>query len=103
MSDLLAIVDSNLTSEELVTEIIRRHPDRVTLLIEDGGLDLSGLDPDAADATSRRALPDRIAPLLAAIEARTGAVVVGLVNSREQLRGWRFDRIIGGRQPTPAI
>jgi hypothetical protein len=103
MSDLLAIVDSNLTSEELVMEIIRRHPDRVTLLIEDGGLDLSGLDPADDEATARRSLPDRIVPLLAAIEARTGAVVVGLANSREQLRGWRFDRIVGGRQPQPAV
>jgi hypothetical protein len=42
------------------------------------------------------ALRDRIANLLAAIERRTGAVVVGLAGSREQLRGWRFDRIVGG-------
>jgi hypothetical protein len=36
---------------------------------------------------------------LAAIEQRTGAVVVGLAGGREQLRGWRFDRVIGGSQP----
>ncbi len=82
MSDLLAIVDPDLNPEELVAEIIRRHPDRVTLLIEDDG---------------------RFAPLRAAIEARSGAVVVGLANSREQLRGWRFDRVIGGRPAQPAI
>ena len=85
MSDLLAIVDSDSTPEELVAEIIRRHPDRVTLLVEGGARALS------------------VAALRAAIEARTGAVVVGLANSREQLRGWRFDRTIGGRRPTPAV
>ena len=94
MSDLLAIVDANQTPEELVAEIIRRHPDRVTLLIEDGSLLLGG------DLVTRgRAL----AALRAAIEAGTGAVVVGLANSREQLRGWRFDRIVGGRQPAAAV
>jgi hypothetical protein len=98
MSDLLAIVDTNSTADELVDEILRRHPDRVTLLIEDGWLELPG---DASAA--RRGLPDRAAALRAAIEARTGAVVVGLANSREQLRGWRFDRIVGGRQPRSAV
>ena len=98
MSDLLAIVDSNSTPEELVAEIIRRHPDRVTLLIEDGGPDVGSDDPSRG-----RALADHLAALRAAIEAPTGAVVVGLANSREQLRGWRFDRIVGGRPPRAAL
>jgi hypothetical protein len=97
MSDLLAIVDADLSPEELVAEIVRRHPDRVTLLIEDEGLDLS------AEAGTRTALSERVAALRAAIEAGTGAGVVGLANSREQLRGWRFDRIIGARQPAPVL
>ena len=97
MSDLLAIVDSTNTDEALVAEIARRHPTRVTVLVEDGG-------PDWADDDSPRgrALRDRLASLLAAIEAGTGAVVVGLAGSRDQLRGWRFDRIIGGIQPIAA-
>lgn len=94
MSDILAIVDQTNTDEELVDEIARRHPDRVTVLVEDGQLDW-GSD----DSPRSRALRDRLAQLLAAIEQRTGAVVVGLAGSREQLRGWRFDRIVGGRGP----
>jgi hypothetical protein len=95
MSDLLAIVDLTHTDEDLLAEIIRHHPDRVTVLVD---------DPDWAIDDSPRALAlrDRLANLLAVIEARTGAVVVGLVASREQLRGWRFDWAIGGRQPLPA-
>jgi hypothetical protein len=91
MSDLLAIVGPPQSDDELIAEIARRHPARVTVLIEDGDHDW------ASDDTSRgRAVRDRIAALLAAIERRTGAVVVGLAGSREQLSGWRFDRIVGG-------
>jgi hypothetical protein len=97
MSDLLAIVDQTQTDEALVDEIARRHPDRVTVLVEDG-------EPDWAsdDSQGARALRDRIASLLATIEQRTGAVVVGLAGSRDQLRGWRFDRVVGGRAPLTA-
>ena len=91
MSDLLAIVGSAQSDDELLDEIARRHPDRVTVLVEGGDADWG------VDESSRGiALRDRIASLLAAIERRTGAVVVGLAGSREQLRGWRFDRIVGG-------
>lgn len=93
MSDLLAIVDKTNSDEELVDEIVRRHPDRVTVLVEDEQIDW-GSD----DSPRGRALRDRLALLLAAIEQRTGAVVVGLVGSSEQLAGWRFDRIVGGAQ-----
>jgi hypothetical protein len=98
MSDILAIVDLLNTDEQLVEEIARRHPARVTVLLEDGVTD-SRLD----DSPRGRARSDRLAKLLAAIEQRTGAVVVGLAGSREQLRGWRFDRIIGSRGPLPAF
>jgi hypothetical protein len=46
---------------------------------------------------------DRLAKLLTAIEQRTGAVVVGLAGSREQLKGWRFDRIVGSSGPIGAL
>jgi hypothetical protein len=94
MSDILAIVDQTNTDQQLVDEIARRHPDRVTVLVEDEQADW-GSD----DSPRSRALRDRIAQLLAAIEQRTGAVVVGLAGSRDQLRGWRFDRIVGGHGP----
>jgi len=89
MSDLLAIVGSDDAEDELLEEIAYRHPDRVTVLVEDAGPDW------ASDESERgRAVRDRLALLLARIEKRTGALVVGLAGSREQLRGWRFDRIV---------
>ncbi len=97
MSDLLAIVGDEESDEQLLAEIARRHPDRVTVLVEDGDADL-GLDGSSTGG----ALRDRLATLLRAIEQRTGAVVVGLAGSRSQLRGWRFDRVVGGRGPLPA-
>lgn len=94
MSDLLAIVDKTNSDEQLVDEIVRRHPDRVTVLVEDDHFDW-GSD----DSVRGRALRDRIAQLLATIETRTGAAVVGLAGSREQLSGWRFDRVVDGHGP----
>lgn len=99
MSDILAIVEPTDSDEQLIDEIALRHPDRVTVLVEDGSLDAPGADESARAA----ALSERIARLLAAIEQRTGAVVVGLAGSREQLRGWRFDRIVGAHGPIPAL
>jgi hypothetical protein len=80
MSDLLAIVGAQETDDELLEEIARRRPDRVTVLAE--------------DRESKRA-----ASLVGAIEQRTGAVVVGLARSRGELLGWRFDRVVGDRSP----
>jgi hypothetical protein len=95
MSDLLAIVGRADGDNQLLDEIERRHPDRVTVLVEDGSEDW------ALDESRRgRALRDRLATLLRAIEDRTGAVVVGLAGSRDQLRGWRFDRVVGD-SPVP--
>jgi hypothetical protein len=42
---------------------------------------------------------DRVASLVDAIEERTGADVVGRADSRSQLRGWRFDRVVGDSAP----
>ncbi len=97
MSDILAIVEEVGADETLVDEIARRHPDRVTVLLE-----VATPDWGSDDSPRGRALRDRLAALLAAIEQRTGAVVVGLAGSREQLRGWRFDRIVGGRDVMPS-
>ena len=97
MSDILAIVDQAITDERLIEEIARRHPDRVTVLVQGGQNDLAG-----DDSAQSRDLRDRLAALLASIEQRTGAAVVGLAGSRDQLNGWRFDRIVGGTDPIPA-
>ncbi len=91
MTDFLAIVGPAEGDELLLRELARRHPTRVTVLMDPTQ---SGRpEPDGAPSAAAR---DRLAGLLHAIERRTGAVVVGLAASREQLRGWRFDRVIGG-------
>ncbi len=96
MSDLLAIVGPAEADTELLDEIERGHPDRVTVLVEDGE---EGWALD--DTPPAMAVRDRLAALLGRIEARTGAVVMGVVGSRDQLRGWRFDRIVG--EPSAAL
>jgi hypothetical protein len=95
MSDLLATFARPDGDAEILAEIARLHPSRVTVLIED-------VDPDWAldESPAGTALRDRLARLIAAIERETGAVVTGLAGSRAQLAGWRFDREVGRR---PAI
>jgi hypothetical protein len=94
MTDVLAIVGPPDGDEGLLEQIARRPADRVTVLVEDPARDWAVDESDTG-----RALRDRLARLLSAIEARTGAIVVGLAGSRDQLRGWRFDRVVGGRTP----
>ncbi len=97
MSELLAIFGPTDTDSELLTEIERLQPRRVTVLIE-------GADSDWAtdDSYLGEALRDRMAALIALIERRTGATVTGVAGEREQLDGWRFDREVGARLPLAA-
>jgi hypothetical protein len=97
MSDLLAIFGPSDSDSELISEISRLHPTRVTVLVED-------IDADWAydESPAGVGLRDRLASLMAAIERLTGATVTGLAGSRDQLIGWRFDREIGGRTPIAA-
>ncbi|HEX3690428.1 MAG TPA: hypothetical protein VHV28_12040 [Solirubrobacteraceae bacterium] len=94
MSDLLAIFGPSDSDSELISEISRLHPTRVTVLIED-------VEPNWAydDSSTGVELRDRLAALMAAVERDTGAVVTGLAGSRNQLVGWRFDREVSGRAP----
>src|SRR5947209_12543573 len=94
MSDLLAIVGRAEVDEQLLEEIAYHRPGRVSVLVEEATGDW-GLD----ESDTARALRDRLARLLRAIELRTGAVVIGLVGDRDQLLGWRFDRVVGGGVP----
>jgi hypothetical protein len=94
MSDLLAIVGPSNTENELLEEIASWRPDRVTVLVEDEDTDWA-LD----DSSSGHARRDRLAALLDAIDRRTGAAVVGLVGDRDQLLGWRFDRVVTSHVP----
>ena|SRR5437868_1928519 len=97
MSELLAIVGQADGDEELLKEIAQRRPTRVTVLVEDSAPDWA-----SDESNEGRAIRDRLAALLGSIETRTGAVVVGLAGNRDQLRGWRFDRVVGGRMPVAA-
>ncbi len=90
MSEILAVLRAEDDERSLLDELGgHRRADRVTVLLEDGPADWA-TDESAAGAARR----DRLARLLHAIERRTGAVVVGLAGSSEQLRGWRFDRVV---------
>jgi hypothetical protein len=97
MSNVLAIVGPAEAEEELLDEIAMQRPHRVTVLVEQPKGDWATVETRAARATR-----DRLARLLRAIEQRTGASVVGLAGDREQLVGWRFDRVIGGGMPLAA-
>jgi hypothetical protein len=95
MSDLLAIFGPSDTDADVLAEIAHLHPDRVTVLIEDGPADLVG--DEEGDV-----LRTRLAGLMTAIERDTGAAVVGLAGDRSQLRGWRFDRAVAPQLPLAA-
>jgi len=96
MSDVLAIFGPSDTDSELIRDIARLHPTRVTVLIEEVASDWA-LDESPAGIELR----DHLAALMAEIERDTGAIVTGLAGSRAQLVGWRFDREVG-RTPVPA-
>jgi hypothetical protein len=94
MTDVLAIVGAEEGDELLLEQLAQRRADRVTVLVEEPESDWA-----SDESATGRALRDRLARLLRAIEVSTGAIVVGLAGSREQLRGWRFDRVVGGCAP----
>lgn len=97
MSDVLAIFGPLDSDVELIAEIARLHPTRVTVLIEDVAANWA-YDESPGGVELR----DRLAGLMAAIERETGATVTGLAGSRDQLLGWRFDREVDGHTAVPA-
>ena len=92
MTDVLAIVGPPEYDEELLAQLGRRRADRVTVLIDEPASEWACDESD-----SGRAVRDRLARLLRAIERRTGAAVVGTAGDPAQLRGWRFDHVVDGR------
>ncbi len=96
MTDVLAVIRPEEGSEELLNGLTRCRPDRVTVLLEERAPDW-GSDESAVGIARR----DRLAVLLHAIENRTGATVVGLAGDCDQLRGWRFDRIVRSKTAAP--
>ena len=99
MSDLLAIFgpSDSASDSDVLTEIERLHPTRVTVLIEGAGADWASDEGPLADA-----MRDRLAALMVLVERRTNATVLGTTGDREQLLGWRFDRELSGRIPVAA-
>lgn len=97
MSDLLAIFGAADEEHELLDGIAAYRPVRVTVLVQAEDAELLEEDSRAGEA-----LRDRLAVLMASIESRTGATVVGLAGQRSQLAGWRFDRELAARVPVPA-
>jgi hypothetical protein len=99
MSELLGIFGptDTVSDFDLLTEIERLRPSRVTVLIE-------GVDPDWAndDTPEGEAMRERLAALMALIERRTGAAVIGTAGDRDQLLGWQFDRELSTRLPVAA-
>jgi hypothetical protein len=99
MNDLLAIFGPTDTpsDSDLLTEIERLRPTRVTVLI-----DCADADWTFDEGPMASALRDRLAALMALVERRTGATVIGTAGDREQLLGWRFDRELSSRTPVAA-
>ncbi len=96
MTDVLAVIGTDEDEHLVLDELRRRRADRVTVLLEEDAADWAA--DDSASGAARR---NRLALLLHAIEQMTGAAVVGTVGSSEQLRGWRFDRVVRGAPSTP--
>ena len=91
VTDVLAVIGTDEDERLVLDELGRRGADRVTVLLDEEATDWAADESDTGAA--RR---DRLALLLHAIERRTGAAVVGTVGRPEQLRGWRFDRVVRG-------
>jgi hypothetical protein len=96
MTDVLAVIRPQDGAEELLDDLNVCRRDRVTVLLAEEAPDWGSDESDAGVA--RR---DRLAALLHVIEDRTGASVVGLAGDSDQLRGWRFDRVVRAKTAAP--
>jgi hypothetical protein len=85
MTRVLAIASDPALDSALVDEVRLTHPDRVTVLLL-----ASGFAADRwawGDGPRERSLRDRLALLLAQVEAHTGAVVTGVVGDLAAVDG----------------
>jgi hypothetical protein len=97
--NVLAIASDPYLDSALVEEVRSTHPDRVTVLLL-----ASGFAADRwawADGPLEQALRDRVALLLAQVEAHTGATVTGVVGDLDTLAGRQFDETV--RAPVVAL
>lgn len=93
MIDLLAIAGAAEQDDALVEEVARRHPRGTVTVVIDRDLPEWALD----ETPRARAVRDRLARLLTAIEQRTGVAVSGLVGDLRPLRGRWFDGVVDPR------
>lgn len=96
MTDVLAVITPHDGSDDLLHDLTKCRPHRVTVLLEEQA---PGWGSDESEAGVARR--DRLAALLHTIEDRTGATVVGLAGDSDQLRGWRFDRVVRAKPAAP--
>src|SRR3954470_19514954 len=97
MTRVLAIASDPALDPALIDEVRRGHPDRVTVLLL-----ASGFAADRwawGDGPREEALRDRLALLLAQVEASTGATVVGVIGDLAAVELTDFDEIVR----TPAV
>ena len=100
MSALLAIATDVHLDGELVDEVARRRPDAVTIVLDREAQDAWALD----DSPEARAIRDRLARLLSAVEASTGgAAVSAVVGDLRPLAGRRFDGVVDPALPLAAL
>jgi hypothetical protein len=100
MADLLAIATDLTVDDDLVEEVARRRPHEVTIVIDaDEAGDAWAWDESESGAARR----DRLARLLAAIESRTGASVMGRIGGLRPLRGRWFDGVVDPALPRAAF
>lgn len=97
--DVLLIAGDASRDPELVEEVARRHPREVTIVIDEDGHD-GDEDRWAWDESPRaRAVRERLATLLSAVELRTGASVMGRVGDLRAFSGRWFDGIVDPALP----
>jgi hypothetical protein len=92
MTSVLAVASDPALDHGLVEEVRRNHPERVTVLLL-----ASGFAADRwawGDGPRERALRDRLALLLAQVEARTGATVTGVVGDLAAVELAEFDDVV---------
>jgi hypothetical protein len=100
VNELLAIAGEADFDDELVEEVARRRPREVTILI-DGAERADGWAWD--ESPRGRALRDRLARLLSAVEQRTGASVMGRIGDLRPFSGRWFDSIVDLALPSAAL
>lgn len=98
MSQLLAIAGPVELDGRLIDDVADHRPDAVTVLIEDSEPGDRWAWAQTAEGGAGR---DRLARLLGAVEAATGAAVVGLIGPADELAE-RFDTVVGVGLPVAA-